>query len=75
MDFPAVINWTSPFLFKGLLGGIFSIFIQILLEQSVSTNSGDPDQTPRYVASGLGLHCLPTSHKKDDRLIRVNTKI
>ena len=22
-------------------------------------NSGDPDQTPRYVASDLGLHCLP----------------
>ena len=22
-------------------------------------NSGDPDQTPRSKASGLGLHCLP----------------
>ena len=22
-------------------------------------NSGDPDQMPRYVASDLGLHCLP----------------
>ena len=21
-------------------------------------NSGDPDQTPRYAASDLGLHCL-----------------
>ena len=22
-------------------------------------NSEDPDQTPHYVASDLGLHCLP----------------
>ena len=26
----------------------------------------------RSAASGLGLHCLPTSHKKDARLIWVN---
>ena len=25
-------------------------------------NSEDPDQTPRSVASDLGLHCLPMSH-------------
>ena len=25
----------------------------------VFANSGDPDQTPRSVASDLGLHCLP----------------
>ena len=24
-------------------------------------NSEDPDQTPRYAASDLGLHCLPIS--------------
>ena len=24
-------------------------------------NSGDPDQTPRYAASDLGLHCLPNT--------------
>ena len=24
-------------------------------------NSGDPDQTPRSVASDLGLHCLPVA--------------
>ena len=28
-------------------------------------NSGDADQTPRSAASDQGLHCLPTSHKKD----------
>ena len=32
----------------------FSIFVKILLANNV-----DPDQTPRYVASDLGLHCLP----------------
>ena len=25
----------------------------------LSTNSGDPDQTPRVAASDLVLHCLP----------------
>ena len=28
-------------------------------------NSGDPDQTPRYVVSNLGLHCL---HRKAGRI-------
>ena len=27
-------------------------------------NSGDPDQTPHYLTSDLGLRCLPMSHKK-----------
>ena len=36
----------------------------------------DPEQTPLYVASDLGLYSLPLSHKKDDRLIWVKvTKI
>ena len=37
--------------------------IQILIEHSVSS-SGDPDQTPHSVATDLGLHFLPMSHKK-----------
>ena len=24
-------------------------------------NSGDPDQTPHYAASDLGMHCLPVN--------------
>ena len=24
-------------------------------------NSGDPDQMPHFVASDLGLHCLPVT--------------
>ena len=43
---------------------VFLIFIQILIEHSVS-KSGYPDQTPHKETSDLGLHCLPMSHKKD----------
>ena len=33
------------------------------LEKSIMcANIGDPDQTPRIVASGLGLHCLHIFH-------------
>ena len=34
---------------------------------------GDPDQTPHSAASGLGLRCLPMSHKKDARFKWVKT--
>ena len=54
------------------VGCYFSFFIQILIEHSA--NSGDPDQMPHSAASGLGLHYLSTSHKKDARLIWVNQK-
>ena len=32
-------------------------------------SSAKPDQTPRSVASDLVLHCLPSSHKTDAKLI------
>ena len=38
-------------------------------------NSGVPNQTPLFVASDLGLHCLPMSPKKDVMHIWVNTAI
>ena len=34
-------------------------------------DSGDSDQMQHYAASGLGLQCLPWSHKKDASLIWV----
>ena len=37
---------------------VFLRFIQFLIEHSVSKPSGDPDQTLRSVATGLGLLCL-----------------
>ena len=45
---------------------VFFIFIQVLMK-IMQANSGDPDQTLHSVASDLGLHCLPMSHKKDAR--------
>ena len=48
-----------------VVGWYFSIFPQnfdrTFCKQTV--------KAPRYAASDLGLHCLPTSHKKDARLI------
>ena len=44
---------------------VFNIIIQVLI---VHPFKQTVDQTPRSVASDLGLHCLPTSHKKDDML-------
>ena len=32
-----------------------------------------PDVTPRFAASHLGLYCLPMSHKKDARLMVLQT--
>ena len=40
---------------------------------TLQANSGDPDQTPHSALSDLGMHLLPMSHKKDARLIWVNT--
>ena len=40
-------------------------------ENTLYANSGDPERTPRSVASDLGLHCLPMSHRKDARHIWV----
>ena len=74
MEFPTVtcINWNSPFLFKGMLGGIFHFYsnlnrtfckqtVEILIRRCVL----------RSAASDLGLHCKHMSYKKDARLIWV----
>ena len=37
----------------------------------LKANGRDPDQTPRYAASDLGLHCLPIAHRKDARLKKI----
>ena len=41
----------------------------------MQADSGDPDQMPHFVASDLGLHCLPMSHKKDSRQMWVENAI
>ena len=56
------------------MGGIFRLYSNFnrkLCKQTV--DCGDTDETPLSVASGLGLHCLPTSNKKDARLIWVKS--
>ena len=58
MYFPILINWTSPFPILGLLGGIFH-FYSNFKRNFLIANSGEPDQTPRFAASDLVLHCLP----------------
>ena len=42
--------------------GWYFSFIFKFSKNILQANSGDPVQT---LASGLGLHCLPMSHKKD----------
>ena len=67
MYLPILINWTSPFPFLGLFGGIF---IQILKRNFCKQTYENPDQTLPFALSDLVLHCLPISHKKDARLIK-----
>ena len=47
----------SLFVILGV-SGLFCGFYSILMENPVS-NTVDHAQTPHYVASDLGLHCLP----------------
>ena len=57
MDFATVICWTSPFVIlemSDLVCRLFYFGWEILL-----TNSVDSEQTPHYMASDLGMHCLP----------------
>ena len=42
---------SSPFPFLGLLGGIFHFYSNF--KKNKQTNSGEPDQTPRFAASHL----------------------
>ena len=76
IDLPTIINWNSPFLFKGMLGGIFHIyshFNRTLCKQTVETLIRSCILC--CAASGLCLHYLPMSHKKDARLKWVNVYI
>ena len=38
--------------------GLFCCFYCIFDGKNLLTNNVDPDQTPHYMASDLGLHCL-----------------
>ena len=51
------------------------IFVSHFSMKFLFANKIDPDGTPRSAALHLGLYCLPMSHKRGARLIRVNLMI
>ena len=58
VNIPILKNWTSQFFILVLFVYLFH-FYHILIEISIQANSVDPDQTPRFAASDLCVHCLP----------------
>ena len=57
VDSSSVMSWTSLFVTSGVSGlycHFYFIFSGILLANNI-----DHDRMPHYVASDLGLHCLP----------------
>ena len=71
VDPSILINWTRPFPILEM-SGLRCHFYSIANRYSCLVNSENPDQTPRFAASDLGLHCLPMSHEWDSRLIWVS---
>ena len=69
MEFPIVIN--GRVLFRGIGSDFFILFHFSM--KFIKANRIAPVETPRSAASHLVLFCLPVSHKKDARLIWVNT--
>ena len=69
-NIPALSIGTVHYCFKGCWV-FFFFFFQILIEHSKS-KQWKPDQMLQNAASGLFLHCLAMSHKKDARLTWVN---
>ena len=65
MEFHSLINKMGQVHFCLV---VFSFFVQILIGQTV----GILIRCHEKAESGLGLHYLPMSHKKDARLIWVN---
>ena len=58
VDSSTVICWMNPFAILGM-SGLFCRFYSILDWKLLLANNVDPSQTPHYVASDLGLQCLP----------------
>ena len=42
--------------------GFTGVYITFLIILNFNANSVDPDRTPHFAASDLGLHCLPSTH-------------
>ena len=52
----------------------FSFFLIKIIIAHFLNNSGDPDQTPRFVASDLGLHCLSMPWQQKGRLRKSHSR-
>ena len=71
VDSSTSVLWTSPFPLLEMSGYFLSpSFIYI---PTLNANNVDPDQSPRSVASDVGLHRLPMSYLWDARLKWVQT--
>ena len=59
VDYASLVYWTSPF----SISGVFDVFCHFyFIEQKfLKANGVDPDQSPRFAASYLGLQCLRRS--------------
>ena len=55
IDYSTFICWIKE------VSGLFYRFYSISDGKSCEQNTEDPDQMPHYVASDLGLHCLPVT--------------
>ena len=66
------LNSLDGFIFNRRV--VWLVFIGNMFSRNsyFNANSVDPDQTPRYAASDLGLRCLPMSLLWDSRHKRVN---
>ena len=63
MDSSTITLWTGSFPFKGV-SGLFVLQKNLVF----NANSVDPNQTPRFAASDLGLYCLQRSQLRDASL-------
>ena len=77
MDSSALTLRTGPFTIEGVSGYFLLLSYMHYIEIAVfNLNSVNPDQTPRSVASDLGLHCLSeckyARHKWVHLIMRLN---
>ena len=63
MKYPSLTHRASPFPFLRVVVRLFSFLFRFYYS-ILHANSGDPDQTPRSVASDLGLYWLLMSQKR-----------
>ena len=59
VDSSTVTCWTSLFVISGVSGLFCSFYSMLDGKPCKLANNVDANQMPYYVASDLGLHCLP----------------